>query len=470
MSNRTEEAPRIETLEQAAAWLEGLINVERAPDIPYRRLGLGPIEALLARLGHPESAAPIVHVAGSKGKGSTCLLVEALLGELGARVGTFTSPHLVSWTERFRVAGCDVEGDALARAVAKVRPEVEALMGDPAIAPTFFDATTAAALVVFADAETDRIVLEVGLGGRLDSTNAVAPAVTAITSIELEHTDRLGNTLGAIAAEKAGILKPGVPCVVGALPAEAEAAVRRRADEVDAPLLVHGVDWSVEPAGQSRPGHAGRRSLELCFAGGGRVPFELGVPGRHQEHNAGVALVLVHEMLARSGEAPTDAELGAAAARAWTRLVLPGRLEQVGDAPICLVDAAHTAASAGELALHIDALGAPAVALVVSVSADKDIDGVLAPLLARARAVWATRAEPIRSLPAPDLAKRIAELAPGVDVHVEPDVAAACAHAFEEAGSDGVVCAAGSVYLAGAARVALMRLASPATPRARASD
>jgi len=463
----TSERAHIGSLEEAAAWLEGLINVERAPDVPYRRLGLGPIEALLGRLGRPDRVAPIVHVAGSKGKGSTCLLVEALLGALDERVGTFTSPHLVSWTERFRVGGRDVEGDVLARAVDRVRPEVEALLGEPATAPTFFDATTAAGLVVFEDAGVDRIVLEVGLGGRLDSTNAVTPASTAITSIELEHTDRLGDSFAAIAGEKAGILKPGVPCVVGDLPPEALEVVIARAREVGAPLQVHARDWSVAAA-PSPPDAP--RAAELRFADGARVPFELGPAGRHQLHNAGIALGLVRAMRGASGITATDAELGAAATRAWRDLILPGRLERVASAPTCLVDVAHTGASARELAHHLEALAPKGVVLVLSVSADKDLDAVVRPLLGRARLVFTTCAEPIRSLPADELATRLSLLAPGLEVVSEPDVAVACARAREAAGEGELVCAAGSVYLAGAARVALSRRASHAARGARASE
>jgi len=445
----------IETLEEAAAWLEGLINVERAPDIPYRRLGLEPIQALLARLGHPERTAPIVHVAGSKGKGSTCLLVESLLGELGLRTGTFTSPHLVSWTERFRIAGHEVDGRELARAVDTVRPHVEALRDDPNVAPTFFDATTAAALVVFARAEVDAIVLEVGLGGRLDSTNAVTPVVTAITSIELEHTDRLGDTLGAIAGEKAGILKPGVPGVIGALPDEAMQVVRQRAVEVDAPLSVSGDHFTVDADPVGAKADSGPGTPTSCTwrsADGARVAFELGPSGRHQIGNAGIALGLV-----RAFAKVDDAALGESATRAWRDLVLAGRLEHLGGVPPCLVDAAHTPASARELALHLDALAPEGIVLVLSVSADKAVDDVLAPLLTRARTAIVTCAEPIRSLAADALALHVRALAPGLEVIVEPEVAAACAVACSVAHSGELVCAAGSVYLAGAAREVFSR-------------
>lgn len=466
----SDQRTRIETLEQAAAWLEGLINVERAPDLPYRRLGLEPIRALLARVGHPERTAPIVHVAGSKGKGSTCLFAEALLGTLGHRVGTFTSPHLVSWTERFRVAGDDVEGADLARAVERVRPAVEALRGDPVMAPTFFDATTAAALIVFEWAGVDAIVLEVGLGGRLDSTNAVSPAVTAITSIELEHTDRLGHTLAAIAGEKAGILKPGVPCIVGALPDEALEVVRRRAGEVDAPLLVHGVDWTVETAPAVPGGAPGARMVELRLSNGATLAFALGPPGRHQSINAGIALLAVRELLRASSDSRSDAAVAEAARTAWRSLGLPGRLELVAEDPPCWIDAAHTRASARELAHHLDSLAPKGIVFVLSVSADKDVDGVLSPLLERARLVVTTRSEPIRSLPADELARRIAARAPGLAVEVVPEVAAACARAREAAGEGEIVCAAGSVYLAGKARVAFTRLASREAPGGSAAE
>jgi dihydrofolate synthase/folylpolyglutamate synthase len=194
------------------------------------RLSLAPIRALLDRLGAPERGLSVIHVAGSKGKGSTALFAESVLRAAGARVGTFTSPHLERWTERFRIDGDGGAADRLAAAVAELRPHVDALRdagGDTV--PSFFDATTAAALLLFRDLRVDHAVLEVGLGGRLDSTNAVAPAVCCITSIELEHTDLLGDTLAAIAGEKAGILKPGVPAVCGELPREAFAVVERRA-------------------------------------------------------------------------------------------------------------------------------------------------------------------------------------------------------------------------------------------------
>jgi folylpolyglutamate synthase/dihydropteroate synthase len=223
-------------LAEAEAWLEGLINLERSPaELRRARLSLAPVEALLARVGEPQRGLRVVHVAGSKGKGSTALLGEALLRAVGLSTGTFTSPHLERWTERFRIDGHEVPGDALAAAVTRLRPHVDALRqgADP---PSFFDVTTAAAFLLFAEAGVDVALVEVGLGGRLDSTNVVAPAVCCITSIELEHTEKLGDTLAAIAGEKAGIAKAGVPLVVGALPAEAAEVVEARARALGCPL------------------------------------------------------------------------------------------------------------------------------------------------------------------------------------------------------------------------------------------
>ena len=182
----------VRTLEQAEAYLDGLINRERREQ-PRSRVSLAPIRALLAALSHPEADLRILHVAGSKGKGSTALAAEALLARCGSRVGVFTSPHLERWTERFRVEGREVPGDELAAAVERLRPHVDALRERSSEeVPSFFDATTAAALLLFRDRRVEHVILEVGLGGRLDSTNAVHPAVTCITSIELEHTDKLG--------------------------------------------------------------------------------------------------------------------------------------------------------------------------------------------------------------------------------------------------------------------------------------
>jgi dihydrofolate synthase/folylpolyglutamate synthase len=435
--------PPLRSLAQAAAWLEGLINVERRPEVPYARLGLDPIRRLLARVGNPQATLSVVHVAGSKGKGSTALLVEALLRGLGERVATFTSPHLERWTERFRVDGCEVDGERLLAALERLRPHVTTLRAEaPASAPTFFDVTTAAALLLFAEARVDRAVLEVGLGGRLDSTNVVDPAVTCITTIELEHTDKLGATPAAIAAEKAGIVKRGRPLVVGALPADALAVVRERARAESAPIAELGRDFRVDSC------TAGLDGLALRLRDGDlAIEARLPVLGLHQAVNAALALACVRRL-----DAHEPAALAAAAPAALAAARLPGRVELLGRAPWLVVDAAHTAASARALAAALRVVPRRSVHLVLSVSAGKDLGAILDALLPLAARVTVTRAEPARSLAPAEIAAASRASAPGLALRVVPNPHLALRAARAAAAPDDLVVATGSVYLAGQAR------------------
>jgi dihydrofolate synthase/folylpolyglutamate synthase len=442
----------IRDIAQAGAWLESLINVERRPDWPYARLGLAPIRALLARLGDPHRDLRVIHVAGSKGKGSTALLAEAVLGAAGETVGTFTSPHLERWTERVRVGGAEVDGDRLAAAVEAVRPHVEALRREsPENAPTFFDATTAAALWCFRDAGVDRAVLEVGLGGRLDSTNVVTPQVACITSIEFEHTDKLGDTLAAIAGEKAGILKPGVPAVIGRLPDEALQAVEARAREVSAPVSRLGRDFEVRVIEQAADGLRLRVSdppLELEA----RLP----VLGAHQADNAALAVACVR----RAGGLDTAA-LAAAAVAGLAVASLPGRVEILGRRPWLVVDGAHTEQSARALAAALAGLPRARIHLVLSISAGKQTAAILDALLPHADVVTVTRAEPARSLAPADVAAAVRARRGDLELRVVPNPHLAVRAAAEALGPDDCLCATGSVYLAGIARKVLLQNRAP---------
>ncbi len=440
MAPESSEEP-MRTLEAAAGWLEGLIDVEKRPDWSYDRFSLAPIEALLERLGHPERAPRVIHVAGSKGKGSTALLAESILREAGCRVGTFTSPHLERWTERFRVDGRELLGERLVAAVDRVRPHVEAQRSKGLDAPTFFDATTAVAWCAFEEAGVDYAVMEVGLGGRLDSTNAVSPAVTCITSIELEHTDRLGTTLAAIAGEKAGILKPRVPLVVGELPAEAEAVIEARAVELEVPVarLFGEISLRVESRGL-----AGARVA--IDDGPLEVRAELPLLGAHQPHNAALAVACARRAL--DGD---PRRLAVASRRALERASLPGRIEVLGRSPWVIVDSAHTAASSHSLAGVLRALGGGAH-LVLSISSDKNADALLEALLPEAARVTLTRAQPRRSLEPAQIARAIRHTAPGLPVAVVPNPHLALRAAAADLARGGVLCATGSVYLAGIAR------------------
>lgn len=441
---RDDERPSQDRLLEAEAYLQGLINIERAPSYAGARLSLAPIEALLAKLGNPERALRVLHIAGSKGKGSTALLAEALLGAAGLRVGTFTSPHLERWTERFRIDGREIGGDRLADAVERLRPALDALRGGPE-PPSFFDATTAAALLLFAEERLDVAILEVGLGGRLDSTNAVTPAVTCITTIELEHTEKLGTTHAAIAGEKAGIAKPGAPLVTGALVPEAAAVVLKRARELGAPLARLGEEFTVELLAESLD------ALRVRFRDGAfACEFTLGVAGRHQAANAALALAC-----ARRLRVVDDAALARAAEAAFAHPVLPGRIEIVSRAPWIVIDGAHTEESAKALAHVLAQIPRRSAHLVVSISAGKALAAICAALAPHANRVTVTRAEPIRSLTPAEVADAMRVIAPGLELRVVPNPHLALRAAREGTGPEDLLCATGSFYLAGIARSVL---------------
>ncbi len=422
-------------LAEAERWLDGLINRERQPRVSYSRFGLGAIETLLARIGNPERGLSVIHLAGSKGKGSTALLAEAVLLELGESVGTFTSPHLERWTERFRIDGREVDGDALARVIEEIRPHVDAMrQQDSALWPSFFDATTAAAFVLFAQAGVDRVVLEVGLGGRLDSTNTVTPAVTCVTSIEYEHTEKLGNTLAEIAGEKAGILKPGVPCVMGRLPREAAKVVEERAASLDVRLERLGEEITVE---------GGR----LRFADGLCFDAPLAVAGEHQRGNAALAVAAVRALGAHGDDRIADA-----ARDAFARVSLPGRVEVVERDPWVIIDAAHTRESVRALAAFLSGVEARSRHFVLSVSIDKALEPMLELLLPLAGELTLTRADPIRGLEPAEVAERIGSRSAAIEIHLTDDPGEAIRAARASLAPDALLCVVGSFYLAGIAR------------------
>lgn len=433
----------IRDVKEAGDWLDGLINVEKRPDFAHARLGLGPIQALLERLDNPHDGLRFIHIAGSKGKGSTALLAEAVLEAAGVRVGTFTSPHLERWTERVRIGGREVDGPLLAAAVERVRPHVEAMRyGDPSQAPTFFDATTAAALVCFREAGVELAILEVGLGGRLDSTNVVTPVVACITSIELEHTDTLGDSLAAIAGEKAGILKPAVAAVIGVLPRAAAAAVQARAAEVGVEPDWAGDAFAAEVL-EEGPDGAMLRMRD------GDVVFDARLPllGRHQVGNAALALACVRRAVDLDDDAFVSAAIQGLAA-----VTLPGRIERLERDPCVLVDGAHTAASAQALASVLRGIERRRTRLVLSISAGKDTASILASLVPLANEVTVTRAERRRSLSPAEVGRAVREVAPDVELRVVPNPQLAVRAAYDGLEAGDCLCVTGSVYLAGIAR------------------
>ncbi len=384
------------------------------------RFGLERVERALDTLGRPERAAPVLHVAGTNGKGSTCAMAAAALRAAGLRTGLYTSPHLSHFNERIQVDGVPLDDAALAGAVAAVRaacPWHEG--GAPEERLTYFEVATLAAFVHFAAAQVDVAVVEVGLGGRLDATNAVSPAVTAVARIGLDHTRWLGQTEAAVAREKAGIFKPGVPAVLHAVQPPGVLEV------LGAEATRRGAPWQVAQAGWDGP---------------------LALLGPHQQGNAGLAAAALRAL--RRAGVPVD-EPSIAAGLATTHW--PGRLERVGGV---LLDGAHNPDGAAALAAALSALhpGRPAE-LVFGVLDDKDHLGMLRALAGVARRLHLVAPASTRARPPAEVATQARALGLPADLHGGVGEALGCARA---AAADGaLVVVAGSLYLVGEARTLL---------------
>lgn len=378
---------RITTYEAALAYLAGLRRFGMKP-------GLERTAALLDRLGRPDRrVGRVVHITGTSGKGSVAAMVEAGLRAAGRRVGLFTSPPLMGFTERMQVNRAEIPEADVVRLAARVAEAARALTAAGQDPPTEFEAITAMALAWFAEQQVDDLVLEAGMGGRFDATTVVErPAVTAITNVGLDHTEWLGETHEAIAWDKAGIIRPGVPCVTGTDHPGALAVIEGVAREQGAPLIrVTPADFRVREAGLSG------QVADLRGERGWYRAVRLRLLGRHQVANAAVALRLL-ELLGVEE---------AAIREGFARVVWPGRMEllQVAGGPLVLLDAAHNPAKCQALAGAVAELFPERpIRLLVGMLADKDVAHALAPLLPLAERVWTTTPESPRALPAADLA------------------------------------------------------------------
>ncbi|MCB5943994.1 folylpolyglutamate synthase/dihydrofolate synthase family protein [Acidocella sp. KAb 2-4] len=387
-------------------------------------LKLDRLQRLLGALGHPERhLPPVIHVAGTNGKGSVCAFARAVAEAAGLRAHVFTSPHLVRFNERIRLAGQLVTDDQLAEAL----DAIEAVNGPAQI--TVFEAITAAAFWLFARVPADIAIIEVGLGGRLDATNVVTPAACAITSISLDHQDFLGPTLEAIAGEKAGIIKPGIPVVTGFHPPEVLARITAVAAENNAPLLRRGHEWTIEPTASG-----------VVFDGIALPPPALA--GLHQVENAGIALAALR---AAGFAIPPEAMAKGLQSAEW-----PARLQRLTGALAkrlpagseLWLDGAHNPGGAEILAAQLTAWEGPTT-LILGMKQSKDVGEVLRLLLPHAAAIFAV-AEPEQHLALP--VEAIIE-ASGGTAKPGPDLRGALAQIT--APTRVLIC--GSLYLAGEA-------------------
>jgi dihydrofolate synthase/folylpolyglutamate synthase len=438
-----------ETWAEALAWIYGFSDTERTGAFVHdREDNLARERALLAWVGDPQRAYGVTHIAGTKGKGSTSAMLESILRAAGLHTGLYTQPDLHTFRERIRVDGQVIAAEALIALLPQLRRAVESL-GTSYGSYITYEVSTALAFMAFRAAGVDHAVIEVGLGGRLDATNVVEPMATAITSISYDHMAILGNTLGQIAGEKAGIIKTGIPVVCSAQAPEAVAAIERVAHERHAPLV------RVGPAGSGcdynwLPGAAEqtRQFFDVTTPTGRYEQVELALLGEHQIENATVALALAETLRARG--LPLDE----ASLRAGLRDVRwPGRLQIVGHTPLAIVDSAHNADSFAHLFAALRRhFSWDRLLLVVGLMTDKDLTGVAAEIARSGAArVYTTAAAIPRAAQPEQLATVIREAAPALDIRPVDHTAQALTAALADSGPRDLVCVAGSVYLAGEA-------------------
>ena len=451
-------------------YLYGRLNYERA-GMPRgtSELRLGRMRRLLRRLGDPHVGVPIIHVAGTKGKGSTATMIAAGLTASGVRTGLFCSPHLHRLEERFRIDGAEIAPEALADLIDAVRPAVdESDASDPHYSrrgATFFEVTTAMGLLHFARANVGAVVLEVGMGGRLDSTNVVRPALAVLTSISLDHTRQLGSTLGAIAHEKAGIIKRRGLVVSGVRGDEAIAAIARTVQARGARWLQLDADFHFDyqppvlPLDRPTPGSITARTWARDW-GTVRLPLL----GKHQGQNAAVALACF-DALAERGVADVGP---AAVAQGFAGLTWPARVEVLGERPWLVVDGAHNVASAEALADTLRTNFPPTErTLVFGTTREKDLPGQLAALLPLANTLVVTRyIENPRSVEPDEIAAAArAIVGDSLPIHRASDPAEALAVARRVTPASGLICVTGSLFLAAEARAHVLAATDPPTSR-----
>ena len=443
------EAAEVTTYPRALRYLAKLSDFERMRIVRYtsQNFDLGRMRTLLKKLGNPHEQFRSVHVAGTKGKGSTCAMTAAMLEANGYRVGLYSSPHLIDVRERITIGGDLISQVDFTRLVRECEPHVRSMAQRQRVTPTYFDVLTAVAFKYFAEKKVDIAVVETGLGGRLDSTNVLTPEVSAVTAISKDHCAQLGHTLAAIAGEKGGIFKPGVPAVTCEQPPEVEAALRQKADEAGAVLDVCGktVEFSYRFEASRMLGRHNRVCLTTE-----RSRFEhVSVPllGEHQAVNLGVALCIIDKLKARG--LPID-DVRAAEGLATVRLA--GRMETLGLNPRVIVDCAHNAASVDAMFKAVGQnVSYDSLVVVFGCCSDKDVPGMLQRITCGADKVIFTRVNNVRSADPHELSAQYVEKY-GKMAQVAQNLEEAMGIARRAVGKDDLIVITGSFYLVGEAK------------------
>lgn len=451
-------SPYLAAMNKARKFLSSLMDFERLRIVRYNddNFNLDRMRTLLKKLGNPHDTFRSVHVAGTKGKGSTCTMVASMLQACGYKVGLYTSPHLVDIRERIVVNGQMITEADFVRLVKSVEPVVEKMKP----IPTFFDVITAVAFKHFAEQKIDIAIVETGLGGRLDSTNVIKPEVTAITSISKDHMQQLGNTLAKIAEEKAGIFKAGVPAVTVLQDPSVEAVLTRVAQKVGAPLDICGK--SIEFSYRFESSRMLGRHNRVCMTTPTSKFEHMAVPlfGEHQAINCGLALAIIDKLKGRG--IPID---DAKAMEGLAKTTIQGRMEVISQTPHILVDGAHNAASIDWMMKAIGQhIPYDSMVVIFGCCADKDIDGMLERITSGADKVIFTKVNSIRSANPAELAARYIELY-GKMAQVAESLEDALSIAYRAVTKEDLICITGSFYLVGEAKQYFNKVETPTQPQ-----
>jgi dihydrofolate synthase/folylpolyglutamate synthase len=431
------------TYEEAIAFFNSLVNYERKPPVAgtmRREVTLERVKELAIKIGNPERTLTCIHVAGTKGKGSTCAFSESILRAHGLKTGLYTSPHLVDIRERIQIGGRLIDKRLFSRIAERLAPLIEPRREDPDRRATYFETLTHLAFIAFEETKVEAAVVEVGMGGRLDATNIVTPKVSVITPIGIDHVQQLGDTIPKIAWEKAGIIKPGIPVVANPGPQEAIDVMKRVAKERSAPIYLLGVDFIPKDAKN------GNLSVEIKWTGQKITGLQPPLVGRHQRQNAATAIAAVAVFLESIGRKlePEAVRKGVSTTR-WE-----GRIQKAGDNPPTYLDGAHNVQSLTALIATMRELH-PKKPLVFAFgcAADKDFAGMLSVLRKEAAEIVFTRS----ALPRALTPEELVEAFKGVDnppfSTASPSIAAYNRVREKASAHSGVAVITGSLYIVG---------------------
>jgi dihydrofolate synthase/folylpolyglutamate synthase len=448
----------------ALRFLTSRIDYERTSTVPYsqRDFRLDRMRQLLDALGNPQDSLAIVHVGGTKGKGSTAAMIASVLLSAGLRTGLYSSPHLDRVEERMMIDGVICPSDEFAALLGRLQPAVEAMDREPtpddcgSNRPTYFEIITALALLRFARAGVAAAVLEVGLGGRLDSTNVCQPLVSVITSISLDHTQQLGTTLAAIAGEKAGIIKSRTPVVSGVVQDEPREVIARAAQAHDCRLVQMGTDFdfSYRPPRHLETG-AAPAHMDFRYRATGAAmelpDLALNLTGRHQAANAAVGIATLLELRQQGWDIPEQAIRQGLAEVRW-----PARIEVLRRGPTVVLDAAHNVASIEALTQVLaESFSARRRLLVFATTRDKDAAGMVRVLSQKFDEVIFTRYQSNPRGLDPEALAALAANVPAARRHICADAAAAWKLASQIAKPEDLICITGSFFIAAEMRAAM---------------